>query len=180
MKRTTTVILSGLLMTSLIGEMAMAEDSKIAEGTTIGHYQKPGAPIDITYKTTKVGLNEIADINVTLTTALSSGEMVVDIDFDEKLKRESEEYNSIRFSLSKATNEYKLNFKASATEDGLYYIRLLAKIEDGSNTRMRAMAVPVYIGDGKLKRKGNRVIMKAMSGENISVSKAEESVEIIE
>jgi hypothetical protein len=179
MKKTTT-ILSCLLMTSLTGEIAMAKDTKIVEGTTVGHYQKPGAPIDVTYKATKVGLNEVSEINVTLTTALSSGEMIVSIDFDKKLKRESEEYDSIRFALSKATNDYNLNFKASALEDGLYYIRLLAKIEDGSNTQMRAMAVPVYIGDGKLKKKGNRVIMKAISGENISISKAEETIEVIE
>lgn len=177
----TTAILSCLLLTSLTGEIAMAGDSSsVSEGTTVGHYQKPGAPIDITYKVTKVALNEVAEVNVVLTTALSSGEMVVDIDFDEKLKRESETYDSIRFSLSKATNNYELNFKASAAEDGLYYIRLLAKIEDGANTRMRAMAVPIYVGDGKLKRKGNRVIMKAIGGENISVSKAEETIEVIE
>jgi hypothetical protein len=167
-------------MTSLTGQIAVAKDNKIAEGTTIGHYQKPGAPINITYKATKVGLNEVSDINVTLTTALTSGDMVVEIDFDEKLKREGDEvYDSMRFALSDSTHEYKLNFKASSAEDGLYYIRLLAKIENKSNNRMRAMAVPVYIGNGKLKRKGNRVIMKAIGGENISVSKAEETIEVI-
>jgi hypothetical protein len=56
----------------------------------------------------------------------------------------------------------------------------LIKIEDGKSTKMRAMAVPVYVGDGKLKKKSNRVIMKAMSGENISVSKAEETIKVIE
>lgn len=176
----TKLILSCLLMTSLTGQIAMADSSKTAEGTTVGHYQKPGAPIDIKYKATKVGLNEVSDINVTLITSLDSGEMIVDISFDEKLKRESESYDSMRFALSKSTNSYELNFKASSSEDGLYYIRLLAKIENEGSTRMRAMAVPIYVGDGKLKKKGNRVIMKAMSGENISVSKAEETIEVIE
>lgn len=175
----TNLILSCLLMTSLGGAIAVAEDIKFAEGTTVGHYQKPGAPIDIRYKATKVGLTEVSDINITLITALNSGDMVVEIDFDKKLKRESESYNSIRFSLSDSTNEYKLNFRASSAEDGLYYIKLLAKIEDGDNKRMRAMAVPVYVGDGRLKRKGNRVIMKSVGGENISVSKAEETIEVI-
>ncbi|NEW60619.1 hypothetical protein GSY74_04925 [Sulfurovum sp. bin170] len=178
----TKLLLSCLLMAGLTGEIAMAKDNQIAEGTTIGfeHCMKPGAPIDITYKATKVGLNEVADINVTLTTSIGAGDMVVTIDFDEKLKRESEVYDSMRFSLSDTTNDYKLNFKASSSEDGLYYIRFLAKIENGGSTRMRAMAVPVYVGDGKLKRKGNRVIMKAVGGENISVSKAEETIEVIE
>jgi len=176
----TNLILSCLLMTSLVGEVAMAKDNRVIEGTTIGHYQKPGAPIDVSYKTTKVGLNDIADINVTLTTALNSGEMIVEINFDEKLKNKGEVYDSMRFSLSDSTNEYKLNFKVSSAEDGLYYIRLLAKVDAPSGKRMRAMAVPVYIGNGKLKKKGSRVIMKAMSGENISVSKAEETIEVIE
>jgi len=174
------IILSCLLMTSVTGQIAMADNSKIAEGTTVGHYQKPGAPIDITYKATKVELNELSEINIVLSTAINSGEMIVNIDFDEKLKREGEAYDSIRFSLTDSTNDYELNFKASASEDGLYYIRLLAKIEDGASTRMRVMAVPIYVGDGKLKRKGNRVIMKAINGENISISKAEETIEVID
>jgi hypothetical protein len=175
----TKLLLSCLLMTSLTGQIAVAKDNKTAEGTTIGHYQKPGAPINITYKSTKVALNEVSDINVTLTTALNSGDMIVEIDFDEKLKIEGESYDSMRFALSDSTNEYKLNFKVSSAEDGLYYIRLLAKIENKTDKRMRAMAVPVYIGDGKLKSKSSRVIMKAMGGENISVSKAEETIEVI-
>ncbi|SFV65116.1 hypothetical protein MNB_SV-12-1645 [hydrothermal vent metagenome] len=174
----TKLLLTCLLMTGLTGQIAMA-DKTMAEGTTVGHYQKPGAPIDITYKATKVALNEVSDINITLTTPINVGEMVVTIDFDKKLKREGETYDSMRFSLSDATHEYKLNFKASSSEDGLYYIRLLAKIENGGSTRMRAMAVPIYVGDGKLKSKSNRVIMKAVGGENISVSKAEETIEVI-
>jgi hypothetical protein len=176
----TKLLISCLLLTTLIGEVAVARDYKIAEGTTVGEYQKPGAPISVTYKAKKVGLNEVSDINVTLTTAISSGEMIVNIAFDNKLKRVSEAFDTMRFPLSISTNEYKLNFKASASEDGLYYIRLLAKIEDGEHTRMRVMAVPIYVGNGRLKRKGNHVIMKAMSGENISISKAEETIEIIE
>ena len=175
----TKLLISCLLLTTLTGEVAMAQNNQIAEGTTVGHYQKPGAPISITYKATKVGLNEVSDINVTLSTAISSGEMIVTIDFDHKLKRVSEEYDTMRFPLTSSTNDYKLNFRASSSEDGLYYIRFLAKIEDGENTRMRVMAVPIYVGNGKLKRKGNHIIMKAMSGENISVSKAEETIEII-
>jgi hypothetical protein len=176
----TNLILSCLLMTSLAGEIAVAKDNKITEGTTIGHYQKPGAPIDITYKATKVGLNEVSDINITLTTAINSGDMIVEINFDEKLKNEGEVYDSMRIPLSISTNDYKLNLKASSAEDGLYYIRLLVKMEGKADRRMRAMAVPVYIGNGKLKNKSNRVIMKAVGGENISVSKAEETIEVIE
>jgi hypothetical protein len=41
------------------------------------------------------------------------------------------------------------------------------------------LAVPVYVGDGQLKKKNKQKIMKAMSGENISISKAQETIEII-
>ncbi len=180
------LILSCLLVTSLTGQIAYANDNnttvdnnKIVKGTTIGYYQKPGAPIDIIYSSTKVGLNEISDVNISLVTSVKSGEMEVNIDVDKNLKVEGETYDKVTFSLDPNEKEYNINLKVSGSKDGLYYIRLLTKMDSGNGVKMRAFAVPIYVGDGKLKNKTNQLIMKALGGENISVSKAEETVEIL-
>jgi len=176
--KTTKLLIASLLITS-ITEVALAKDNKVVKGTTIGHYQKPGAPVDITYNSTRVSINEVAEINISLTTSLKSGEMDVKIDIDKNLEQIGEKYSSISFSLSPNQKTYDINLKVKSSKDGLYYIRLLTKIDSASGAKMRALAVPVYIGDGQLKKRNKQTIMKAMSGENISVSKAEETIEII-
>jgi len=175
------IITTKLLMVSLliIGGVTMAKNDKIAKGTTIGHYQKPGAPVDITYSSTKVGLNEVADINISLTTSVKSGEMEVKIDVDKNLELIGEQYSSIYFNLSPNQKSYDINMRVKSSKDGLYYIRLLTKIDSISGAKMRALAVPVYIGKAQLKKKNKLTIMKAIGGENISVSKAQETIEII-
>jgi len=179
------VILSCLLVTSLTGQIANADDNnatdnnRTVKGTTVGHYQKPGAPIDIIYSSTRVKLNEVSDVNISLVTPVKSGEMEVNIDIDKNLKVEGESYDKVTFSLDPNETEYNINLKVSSSKDGLYYIRLLTKMNSGNSAKMRAFAVPIYVGDGKLKRKTNQLIMKALGGENISISKAEESVEIL-
>jgi len=177
--KTTKLLIASLLITSITGEVAMAKDNTIVKGTTIGHYQKPGAPVDVTYNSIRVGINEVADVNISLSTSLKSGEMNVKIDVDKNLEQIGEKYSSISFSLSPNQKSYDIHLKVKSSKDGLYYIRLLAKIDSASGAKMRALAVPVYVGDGQLKKKSKQTIMKAMSGENISVSKAEETIEII-
>jgi len=173
--KTTRLLISTLLVMGLAGEVAVAQD-RLVTGSTVGKYRKPGAPIDMTYKTNRVGLGEIADVNITLTTGINSGIMSVALNFDENLKTEGIVYDNIEFSLSPNTKEYNINIQVSSAKDGLYYVRLLTKI-DG---RMRALAVPIYVGSGKLKSKSGQVVMKAKGGENISVSKAEETIETID
>ncbi len=182
--KTTKLLLSCLLMTGLTG-VSVAKDLKDVDHksemiTTKGHYQKPGAPINMTHNIKRVAVAEVADINATLTTTLNSGEMEVTVTLDEGLESESSMAEISKFALSDTQKEFTLNFKVFAQKDGLYYIRLLTKVDDGTGTRMRAMAIPVYVGSGKLKKKSNQVIMKAMGGENISISKAEETIEVIE
>jgi hypothetical protein len=169
------------MIIGITGEISMAKDIGNKEIiSTIGHYQKPGAPINITHNVARVAKGEVSDINATLTTTLHSGEMEVTVTLDEGLSAEEHVSDITKFVLSDDQNEYKMNFKVSSQKDGLYYIRLLAKVDDGTGAKMRAMAIPVYVGAGRLKKKSKQVIMKAMSGENISISKAQETIEIIE
>jgi len=177
--KTTKLLIASLLITSITGGVAMAKDNTIVKGTTIGHYQKPGAPVDINYSSTRVGIDEVSDINISLITSLKSGDMDVKINLDNNLEQIGDKYSSISFTLSPNQKTYDINLKVKCAKDGLYYIRLLAKVNSGSGVQMRALAVPVYVGDGQLKKRSKQIIMKSMSGENISVSKAEETIEII-
>jgi hypothetical protein len=180
------LLVASLLMIGTTG-LIMADDAnqtikeniKILKGTTIGHYQKPGAPVNLTYASTRVQPYEVADINITLTTPLKSGDMEVDIDIDKNLEQVGTAYSIVSFPLSENQKEYNLNLKVKSKKDGLYYIRLLIKVDDGTGVKMRALAVPVYVGNGRLQRKSQGRVIKALGGENISVSKAEETVEII-
>ncbi|MCH9739467.1 MAG: hypothetical protein K0U38_01310 [Epsilonproteobacteria bacterium] len=179
--KTKKLLLACLFIAGVSTQITVAEEN-IVKGTTIGfeHCVKPGAPIDMTYETPKrVEVNEVATVNIALTTTLKTGEMEVDITLDEALESADEMQTRQRFNISAEQKEYTLAFRVSAKEEGLYYIRLLTKVESGDGARMRALAVPVYVGEGKLKKKGE-VIMKALGGENISVSKAQETIEIIE
>jgi len=160
-------------------EDTKVENSNIKSGTTIGHYQKPGAPIDMTYDSTKVNAGEVSDINITLTTSATSGTMQVSIAFDEAIKNESNTEENLTFEITPEQRSFPINIQASSLEDGLHYIRLLTKVDKGTASKLRAFAVPMYVGEPKPKAKSAN-IMKAMSGENISVSKAVETIEVIE
>ena len=155
-------------------------EKTVLEGTTIGKYSKPGAPIDMSYKTTKVDTNETADINITLTTTVTTGTLIVNLTFDDKLTIINNVEQNQSFEVSPDAKTFFINLKVSSTENGLYYIRLLTKVDKGYGLKLRSFAVPVYIGDNpKPKTKGNVTILKASSGENISVSKAVETIKVI-
>lgn len=156
------------------------KESNIKTGTTIGHYQKPGAPIDMTYLSSNVAKNEISDINITLTTSVQTGNMDVMMTFDEKLTLMSDFDENLTFEITPEQRKYPINLQVSASEDGLYYIRLLTKIDKGLGSQLRSFAVPVYIGDNPQPQTRGTQIMKAMSGENISVSKAIETIEVLD
>ena len=149
----------------------------ILEGTTIGKYAKPGAPIDMSYKTTKVDTKETADVNITLSTTATNGHLMVELSYDDKLTMENDVDQNQSFDVTKEAQTFFINTKVSSSENGLYYIRLLTKIDKGYGLKLRSFAVPVYIGDDpKPKLKGNIKLLKASGGENISVSRAVETI----
>ncbi len=145
-------------------------------GTTLGHYSKPGAPIDIKYISNSVEKNETADINITLIPSVRSGTMSVILTFDKNLIQHSSVEKNLKFEITPQKKSYPINLKVSSTTDGLYYIRLLTKIEKGVGSKMRAFAVPVTIGKVKKANKNTQFMMKSYNGENISVSRAVETI----
>ena len=152
----------------------------IIEGTTVGKYSKPGAPIDMSYKTTKVDTNETADVNITLTTTVQSGTVLVSLNLDDNLTLVNDVDTNQSFEITPDNKSFNIDMKVRSEYDGLYYIRLLCKVEKGLHPKLRSFAVPVVVGDNpKPKTKAGISFLKAKSGENISVSKAVETIEVI-
>jgi hypothetical protein len=148
-------------------------------GTTLGHYSKPGAPIDMKYVTTNVDKNETSDINITLIPTVRNGTMVVQLTLDDELHQITSVGKELRFEITPKKRAYTFNMQVSSQKDGLYYIRLLTRIDKGIGSKMRAFAVPVTIGKGKKSNITPRVMMKSHSGEHISVSRAVETIRVV-
>ena len=180
MKKTKLLLAPLLIVMGLNAKPLEVQNVNVKTGTTLGHYQKPGAPIDMSYKSTTVNANETADINISLSTSVKAGSMSVTITLDDELKEEESISNEITFELSPDQKTYAINLRVSAKKDGLYYIRLLTKIDKASGSKLRAFAVPVYVGENPHPKNKGLNIMKARSGENLSVSKAVETIEVID
>ena len=172
--------LKTLVLTPLLILIGLHAESMT--GTTIGHYSKPGAPIDMTYLSNSTDdnkSNRVYDVNITLTSTVRYGTMNVKLTLDDNLTPTSPIEKELSFEISPEQKEYPINLQVSAPEDGLYYIRLLTKIDKGVGSKLRAFAVPVQVGERK-KLNRNSVMMKSNAGENISISKAVETVTVME
>jgi len=164
-----------LLLTPLLTIIGL--NAQPLTGTTLGHYSKPGAPINMTYISDPVNKNETTDVNITLTTTVRNGTMNVLVNLDKNLIEKSNVGKEISFEIIPNVKKYFINLKVSSTSDGLFYIRLLTKIDKGAGSKMRAFAVPVLIGKAPTKVKSlNLSRMKPDKNENISVSKAVETI----
>jgi len=172
--------LKTLVLTPLLILIGLNADSM--SGTTIGHYSKPGAPIDMTYLSNSTDNNKsskIYDVNITLTTTVRYGTMRVKLTFNDKLIPLSSIEKELAFEITPEQKKYPINLQVSAKEDGLHYIRLLTKIDKGRGSKLRAFAVPVQVGEKKRLNR-NSVMMKSHSGERISISKAVETITVVE
>ena len=169
-----------LLASLLVGVSAIAMTSKsekpigIKKGTSIGHYSKPGAPVDITYTTEHVEAGDVSEVKIVLSSVVQSGTMEVVVSVDENLNELTNIAKDISFDMSAGEKEYPLELSVSADQDGLYYVKLLVSIKDRG---MRSFAVPVYVGDEKSYKKSSKPTKKTANGENISVSPAAETIE---
>ncbi len=161
-------------------EVKSISNKSIVEGTTLGKYSKPGAPIDMSYKTTKVDANETADVHITLTTTAQSGKVFVSINLDNNLKLMNNIDTNQVFKIVPDSKLFNIDMKVRSESDGLYYIRLLTKVQTGKHPKLRSFAVPIMVGENpRPKTRAGVTFLKAKNGENISVSKAVETIEVI-
>jgi LEA14-like dessication related protein len=173
MKRMNILLVSALL----IGTSALAFTPKVKEpilvkGTSIGEYKKPGAPVDISYISEHVESGDVSRVVIVLMTRVKTGMMKVKVKLGKGLEEISNVDKQLSYDLDTDTIEYPLNMEVSAEEDGLYYIKLHVSIKGKG---MRAFAVPVYFGEGKIKTQ-NTAVAKTQEGENIIVSPAQETI----
>lgn len=171
-KMKTILLASILLITASVAFTAKVEKPALIQGTSVGKYAKPGAPVDIRYETQHVNIGDVSDINIILISSSTMGTMKVTLKVDKGLDEVSSVEKHFSFDLSEGNREYPIDLQVSADEDGLYYIKLLISIKGKG---MRAFAVPVYVGDAVLKTK-KAAVEKTEKGENINVSAAQETI----
>jgi len=157
------------------------KESNTISGDTFHAYSKPGAPIDMEFNSTKVDVNETADVNITLSTSVQTGTLSVVVNIDENMSIVNDFDNNRTFQITPNQKDFNLNLQVSCAKEGLFYVRLLTKIDRGYGLKLRSFAVPVYVGERpKSLNKSISLQMKALSdGENISVSKAIETIKVI-
>lgn len=148
-----------------------APEATYLEGSTKHSYKKPGAPVEIQYKTERIEAGEEGTVAIKLITTAKNATMQVSLTLDPQLHSVGGFSTQQSFSLEPVQRSYPLDFVITAEDDGRYYIRLLVKIEGKGN---RSFAIPVNVGDVSVHRSQRSV--KDSTGENISVSPAQESI----
>jgi len=173
--RTITLIISLLLLTLNIHAKELSSNS------TMNHYAKPGAPIDMSYTSQKVDVNETSDVNITLTTSIKQGSISTSMSLDENLSLLKAVDTNNTFSVTPEEQTFIINLQVKAEQEGLYYIKLLTKVDKGYGVQLRSFAVPIYVGkNAGIKKHHNNEQMKLMgAGENISVAKAVETIQVV-
>ena len=167
-------IATGVIATMMSISPVHASSAKVTEGSSVGKYAKPGAPVDIHFISQNVDSGEKAEVKIDLLTSKNKGKMHVALKLDPALNVSDEKMETaLQFDLSTQQEVYPVLLHVSAEEDGVYYIRLLVTIEGKGS---RAFAVPVFVGEGRVK-KLKSATQKSALGENLSVSKAVEYVE---
>ena len=169
-----------LILTPLLFVLGL-NATDISSNSTAQQYSKPGADIDMKYTSQKVDVNEISDVNITLTTAITKGLISVIITLDKQLETINEFDDNLTFEIIPNQQNFLIELQVKSKHQGLYYIRLLTKVDKGYGIKLRSFAVPIYVGQVEgIKKRSLDAQMKAIgSGENISISKAVETIEII-
>ena len=152
--------------------MLNASGEKISRGSSVGKYAKPGAPVDIRFTSQNVETGERAEVKINLLTSIESGNMDVSLKLDSGLYSKKNREEKIHFNLTAKDSSYSITLHLSANDDNVYYVRLIVRIEGKG---VRAFAVPVFIGEGRVKKSSSSKFSKSASGEKLSVSKAVES-----
>jgi len=177
MKKITLLSVAFLIV---VGLNASSKIENIQSGSTIREYSKPGAPVDMEFNTTHVDINATSDVNLTLITTVRKGNFNVLITLDDNLTTVNELDQNLSFVITPERQKFLINFQVKSEKQGLFYIRLLTQVDQGHGLKLRSFAVPVYIGKKPKTLVRSSPQMKALAnGENISISKAIETIRII-
>lgn len=135
---------------------------------------KPDGFVQMNYSSDSVEKNQISNILISLRTHLKSGKLEVNISKDNQLDI-IELSDKKDFKISAEKNSYDINMKVSSNQDGIFYIKLLAKISNDnlSDAKYTSFVIPVDVGDINAKAKK---IRRLDTKENLIIFKAVESV----
>lgn len=172
MKLMFTLVSTFVIGTALQAFTAKVDKPQLVQGSSVGKYNKPGAPVEIEYRSEHVTIAEVSKVDISLMPTITDGTMDVKINVDKELTELTNLDKTLSFELTKRDKKYPLHMEVSSQYEGLYYIRVLVSMKGKG---MRAFAVPVYVGSGILKQ--NRAnVMKTKSGEEMNLFSAEERI----
>lgn len=171
--------LSKILTLLLLISTLKAQDANVY--SSMNYYAKPGAAINISYPEIRMDLNETGDVNLTLSTSIPKGIVHITTVLDQNLQTNAQLDTNATHKIEANQKKILINFQVQAKKEGLFYIRLLTKVETQLSQKLRTFAIPVYVGtQQKPLPKSLTSSLKALgTSENISVSRAKETIEVI-
>jgi hypothetical protein len=167
MKNLKTIVLSTIFMSVLSIANPLKIEKKV--NNTIG---KKGLLIALTHQSKHVEVDEISIMELNVTTQLKKGILKVNIkSLDNSLNGIDKTY--LEFEISETKQSFPIEFQVSSHNAGIHYINFTFSMK---NQPSRVIVVPVNIGTVNNKL-SNKALQKNELNMNISVSKAEETIE---
>jgi hypothetical protein len=168
MKNTT---LSILILAILTTYSSANEIQKKTVGTTVGKYAKNGLAVDLSYSTQDVDVGENSEVNLTLTTSLTTGELKVKLlSLDKDLDGIDTEL--LTFHPSSESQSFPIQLKLSSASEGKHYLDVHVSME---NQGGRVFVVPVTVGT-VVKKPMSSNVQKTSTNELLSISKGVEVI----
>ncbi len=156
-------------------------DKALLSGGTQDKYMKPGAPVQISYTSTKVQVGETSHIQAVLHLTTADIEQAqVSVSVDAGLVLQDSPGLAFALALEPGKLDYPLSFSASSGIAGLQYINLQVKTTRGGEQLSRAFSIPVQTGSDSeiqaMKRSTSPVELDE-NGQAVLPMAAEETIE---
>ncbi len=165
-------ILKSTLAILLLSGLLHAEDNNTVqqlEGTSIGHYQKPGAAVDINYSTDIVQASEASTVHITLSSPVTEGRLEISLSTEGRglILPKAHSYG---FDMNSQTRSHSMELSVYADEEDRYYITLVAKIVKKEHIESRVFSIPVQVGlNQKIKKPNKNLIQENGTGRKIVI-----------
>jgi len=149
MQRHLTLLLILLIGTLPIQAMTAktTQTPQTFEGTTKGKYSKPGAPVDLSYKTTYSQPGEESEATLIFTTDHQNE--VMHLQFHTNKGLTLLDPLPPQKILLDGSRSYPVTIRYIASKEGKAFIRVRVTME---RSGMRSFAVPLYIGEASLEK----------------------------
>lgn len=165
--KTLAILMLALLSTNISAN----EIQKTTVGTTVGKYAKNGLAVNLTYTVEKVEVGETSEVNLTLTTSLTEGELKVKLlSLDKGLDGIKTEL--LTFHPSSEEQSFPIKLKLSSSSQGKHYLDVHVTMEDKGG---RVFVVPMTVGK-VIKKPLSTNVQKTSTNELVSSSQGVETI----